>query len=42
MAKPFRIEEVLARLRALIRRASGHPQAVLIAGPVALDPRNGR
>ena len=42
MAKPFRIEEVLARLRALIRRASGHTQAVLIAGPVALDPRNGR
>ena len=42
VAKPFRIEEVLARLRALIRRASGHTQAVLVAGPVALDPRNGR
>ena len=42
VAKPFRIEEVLARLRALIRRASGHTQALLIAGPVALDPRNGR
>ena len=42
MAKPFRIEEVLARLRALIRRASGHTQALLVAGPVALDPRNGR
>ena len=27
VAKPFRIEEVLARLRALIRRASGHTQA---------------
>jgi two-component system, OmpR family, response regulator len=42
VAKPFRIEEVLARLRALIRRANGHTQAVLVAGPVALDPRNGR
>ena len=27
MAKPFQIEEVLARLRALIRRASGHAHA---------------
>jgi two-component system OmpR family response regulator len=42
VAKPFRIEEVLARLRALIRRASGHLQPLLVAGPVALDPRNGK
>ena len=33
MAKPFRIEEVLARLRALMRRASGHVTPVLRAGP---------
>ena len=33
------MEEVLARLRALIRRASGHVTAVLRCGPVALDPR---
>ena len=39
VAKPFRMEEVLARLRALIRRASGHMTAVLRCGPVALDPR---
>lgn len=39
VAKPFRIEEVLARLRALIRRASGHAQAVLRCGAVTLDPR---
>src|SRR5688500_13350852 len=38
MAKPFRIEEVLARLRALMRRASGHVTPVLRAGPVSLDP----
>lgn len=39
VAKPFRIEEVLARIRALIRRASGHAQAVLRCGAVTLDPR---
>ena len=39
MAKPFRIEEVLARLRALIRRASGQATPILRAGPVTLDPR---
>ena len=39
VAKPFRIEEVLARLRALIRRASGQITPELRAGAVALDPR---
>jgi two-component system OmpR family response regulator len=39
LAKPFRMEEVLARLRALIRRATGHAQPQLQCGPVALDPR---
>jgi two-component system, OmpR family, response regulator len=39
MAKPFRMEEVLARLRALIRRASGHVQPELRCGGLALDPR---
>ena len=39
VAKPFRMEEVLARLRALIRRASGHLQPELRCGPVVLDPR---
>src|SRR5688572_4581577 len=39
VAKPFQIEEVLARVRALIRRASGQVQRVLRAGDVALDPR---
>jgi two-component system OmpR family response regulator len=42
VAKPFQIEEVLARLRALIRRASGHAQAELRSGPLTLDPRNAR
>ncbi len=39
VAKPFRMEEVLARLRALIRRASGQVTVELRCGPVALDPR---
>ena len=39
MAKPFQIEEVLARLRALIRRASGQVTAELRCGGLALDPR---
>ena len=42
VVKPFRIEELLARLRALIRRASGHANAVLNCGPVTLDPRQVR
>src|SRR5215472_5101927 len=42
VAKPFRIEEVLARLRGLIRRASGHVTPELRAGNVALDPRQAR
>jgi len=39
VAKPFRVEEVLARLRGLIRRASGHTQQLLHCGDVTLDPR---
>jgi two-component system OmpR family response regulator len=39
VAKPFRMEEVLARLRGLIRRASGQPAPVIRCGAVALDSR---
>ena len=42
VAKPFRMEELLARLRALIRRASGQVTPQLRCGPVALDPRISR
>jgi two-component system OmpR family response regulator len=42
VAKPFRMEEVLARLRALIRRASGQVAAELRCGAIALDPRAAR
>jgi len=42
MAKPFRMEELLARLRALIRRSSGQVNPELRCGPLVLDPRAGK
>ena len=42
VSKPFRLEEVLARLRALMRRASGHVTPELRAGGVTLDSRRAR
>ncbi len=39
LTKPFHVEELLARLRALIRRASGLADPVLRCGPLALDTR---
>jgi two-component system, OmpR family, response regulator len=42
LTKPFHMEELLARLRALIRRANGQASPVLQCGGVALDTRSGR
>lgn len=42
MAKPFRMEELLARLRALIRRSSGQISPELHCGALVLDPRSGK
>ncbi|MDO9367206.1 MAG: response regulator transcription factor [Sphingopyxis sp.] len=42
LAKPFQTEELIARLRALIRRAAGNASSELIAGIVRLDTRSGR
>jgi two-component system OmpR family response regulator len=42
LTKPFHMEELLARLRALIRRAHGQASAELVCGPLALDTRNQR
>lgn len=42
VAKPFQMEELLARLRALIRRAAGHASAVIECGPLAIDTRAAR
>ncbi len=37
LAKPFHTEELLARLNALVRRASGHASPLLCFGPLELD-----
>jgi len=37
VTKPFHIEEVLARLRALIRRSVGHASSEIEVGPILLD-----
>ncbi len=42
LPKPFRPEELLARLRAIIRRSAGHASSVVTAGDVTLDERNMR
>jgi two-component system OmpR family response regulator len=42
VVKPFHTEEVLARLRALVRRAAGHASAELACGPVLLDTRSAK
>jgi two-component system OmpR family response regulator len=42
VSKPFEIEEVLARLRALIRRAAGQGSRELRSGAITLDPRSAR
>ena len=42
VTKPFFSEEILARLRALLRRSAGHAQAELVCGPLHLDTRSGR
>jgi two-component system OmpR family response regulator len=42
VAKPFHLEEVLARIRALLRRSAGHATNELSCGPVRLDTRSGR
>ncbi len=42
VTKPFHTEEVLARLRALVRRAAGHASAEIACGPVRIDTRAAR
>jgi DNA-binding response OmpR family regulator len=39
LPKPFQMEELVSRLRAIIRRASGQASSVLSAGEVTLDER---
>jgi len=42
VAKPFHMEEVLARVRALLRRATGHAKNEIEVGPLRLDSRTSR
>ena len=42
LTKPFHMEELLARIRALIRRAVGQASAEIACGPLVLDTRSGR
>lgn len=41
LVKPFRVEELVMRLRALMRRAAGHAQALLACGPLSFDSQTG-
>jgi two-component system OmpR family response regulator len=42
LAKPFEFEEMMARVEALVRRASGHAAPLLKCGPVVLDSVSAR
>src|ERR1700704_3769457 len=42
VAKPFHVEEVLARIRALIRRAAGHSSSEITCGPVRVDTKSSK
>jgi DNA-binding response OmpR family regulator len=42
MTKPFRVEELMMRLRALVRRAAGHASVRLTCGPLMFDSQTGQ
>jgi two-component system OmpR family response regulator len=42
VAKPFHMEEILARVRALVRRAAGHASSEIECGPLVVDTRTSR
>lgn len=41
LTKPFRVEELIMRLRALARRSSGHAATRIAAGPLSFDAATG-
>ncbi|OQP87242.1 DNA-binding response regulator [Rhizobium rhizosphaerae] len=41
LTKPFKVEELVLRLRALVRRASGHAGAQIACGPLIFDAQLG-
>jgi two-component system, OmpR family, response regulator len=42
LTKPFHVEELLARIRALLRRAGGHATNEICVGPVVLDTKSSK
>ena len=42
VAKPFHMEEVLARVRALLRRSAGHAKSEIECGSIMLDTKSAR
>ena len=40
LPKPFRMEELLARLRAILRRTTGHADPVIAVGDISIDTRS--
>ena len=42
LTKPFRVEELVMRLRALVRRSTGHAASVIRCGPLSFDAQTGQ
>jgi two-component system OmpR family response regulator len=42
VTKPFHMEELLARIRALLRRSTGHASSEIVCGTVRLDTRSAK
>ena len=42
VSKPFHMEEVLARIRALVRRSAGQASSEFVCGPLMLDTKSAR
>ncbi len=42
LVKPFRVEELVMRLRALVRRAAGHAATRIECGPLVFDSQTGQ
>src|ERR1700761_9395247 len=41
LTKPFRVEELIMRLRALVRRSAGHAAPKIACGPLSFDAQTG-
>jgi two-component system OmpR family response regulator len=41
LTKPFRVEELIMRLRALVRRSTGHAAPKITCGPLTFDAQTG-